>query len=176
MPSLPIGKKSGYRFGTLVRIAPEVKCFRQKYSPICFVPMWPTPRADIMGPFRRRFTSGFRRQRKEMISSTWLNLVLAVARPKLVVADNYTGIKRGGFRKFLNDGHIPFIFIAPNHSSSNGLVERVNQTILERMRCALVQYTDTIHSVKGYTPNFLLTGKDEEGLFTGETLREGFLL
>ncbi|KAH9391919.1 hypothetical protein TYRP_022419 [Tyrophagus putrescentiae] len=73
-----------------------------------------------------------------------------------------------------------------NHQSANGLVERVNRTIVDRLRCkhlespkrcwttllneVVDEYNHSIHSSTLFTPSFLLTGVDKENLFTEEPL------
>lgn len=117
-----------------------------------------------------------------------INKVMTVEKPKLIVADNYPAIKGKHFQEFLFKNQIGMVFVSPNHPSSNGMVERVNQTITNRLRAKRLErpdlawstqvrdcvdeYNHSIHLSTGYTPSYLMTGMDEEGLFEGENLQE----
>src|SRR5699024_7342469 len=64
-----------------------------------------------------------------------VNKIIPTQKPKLIVADNYPSIRGKDFRKYLTERNIKIMFIAPNRAASNGLVERVNQTLLQRLQC-----------------------------------------
>ncbi len=106
-----------------------------------------------------------------------LNKIMSINKPKLIVADNFSSFKGKVMRKFLRNNDINILFTSTDHASSNGLVERVNQTILERMRCQYLEhhdnyrrawtstlrqvvedYNNSIHTSTEYTPIYLLTG------------------
>ncbi|CAK1595115.1 unnamed protein product [Parnassius mnemosyne] len=95
----------------------------------------------------------------------------------IILTDQYPGINSKDFKKFLNDKRIPLVFTAVNAPFSNGLNERLNQTLVNKIRCKINgegkkrawttiaqecvnKYNDTIHSVTGFTPSYLLYGKD----------------
>ncbi|KAH9396074.1 hypothetical protein TYRP_020155 [Tyrophagus putrescentiae] len=112
--------------------------------------------------------------------------VMTLQKPHLIFADNYPSIRGKAFRDFLAKHDIKIMFTAPNHPSSNGMVERLNQTLIVRVTCKRVErphiawttqiqgtieeYNASIHSVTKYTPLYLLTGLDPDHLFEGETL------
>jgi hypothetical protein len=115
---------------------------------------------------------------KTQSSKDFINLlknVMQTNKPKHVLADRYTGINSKEFSNFLNKNDIKLMFITVNCPQSNGLCERVNQTIVTRLRCKIndnnqnmcwpkllekvvEEYNNTIHSVTQFTPKFLLFG------------------
>ena len=90
--------------------------------------------------------------------------------------DQYSGINSWGFKKYLKSGKIKLVFSAVDCAFSNGLNERTNQTLVNRIRCKMYEnrnlswhtiaqkcideYNNTIHSSTGFTPAYLLTGKE----------------
>ncbi len=111
-------------------------------------------------------------------SKDFINLiknVMQTNKPKLVLADRYTGINSKEFSNFLSKNYIKLMFITVNCPQSNGLCERVNQTIVTRLRCKLndnnqnkcwtkllenvvEEYNNTVHSVTQFSPKYLLFG------------------
>jgi transposase InsO family protein len=102
---------------------------------------------------------------------------------ELVVADLYSAINSKGFKKFLKDNNSEYLFTTPDAAQSNGLVERVNQTLVNRIRCnynerkdrkktwttcvkeEIPKYNSTPHTVTGYPPEYLLHGILKETAF-----------
>ena len=111
--------------------------------------------------------------------------VIQIRKPKLILADQYTGIHSKEFINFLSKNEIEIRFIATNCPQSNGITERLNQTITNRLRCKLnesifynqnnevdkkslcwpkllikvtEEYNDTPHSVTSFSPKYLLLG------------------
>ncbi len=93
----------------------------------------------------------------------------------MILADRYTGIKSNEFSNFLGKNDIKLILITVNCPQSNGLCERVNQTIVTRLRCKLndnnqnvcwpkllekvtEEYNNSPHSVTQFTPKYLMFG------------------
>ena len=68
----------------------------------------------------------------------FINLINQVAKKNeigLILFDQYTGINSKELRKYLKEREIKFLFSPVNHPSSNGNVERLGQTLVNRIRC-----------------------------------------
>lgn len=94
----------------------------------------------------------------------------------MILTDQYPGINSKEFKRFLNEKSIQMIFTAVNAPFSNGLNERLNQTLVNKIRCKMNEgrrkawttiaqecvnkYNDTDHSVTGFAPRYLLYGTD----------------
>lgn len=92
-----------------------------------------------------------------------------------LLTDQYSGINSGDFKNFLKREGINLIFTAVNNPASNGLNERLNQTLVNRIRCKIheshrrawsvvadecvQEYNSTDHSVTKFSPEYLLFGK-----------------
>jgi hypothetical protein len=104
-----------------------------------------------------------------------IKIVIQTNKPKMILADRYTGIKSNEFSNFLDENDIKLISITVNCPLSNGLCERVNQTIVTRLRCKLndnkqnicwpkllekvtEEYNNTPHNVTQFTPKYLMFG------------------
>lgn len=96
---------------------------------------------------------------------------------ELLLSDQYPGIHSKEFKRFLDEKNIPIIFTAVNSPFSNGLNERLNQTLVNKIRCKINEhdtkrawttvahncvqkYNETEHTVTGYAPKYLLYGTD----------------
>lgn len=55
----------------------------------------------------------------------------------MVLTDQYLGINSKEFEDFLEEEKIPLIFTAVNSPFSNGLNERLNQTLVNKIRCTI---------------------------------------
>lgn len=92
-----------------------------------------------------------------------------------ILTDQNPGINSTDFKKFLKDNKIPLIFTAVNAPFSNGLNERVNQTLVNRIRCKIndskrkkawttiaqecvQKYNEAVHTVTKFSPKYLLKG------------------
>lgn len=88
---------------------------------------------------------------------------------ELLLSDQYPGIHSKEFKRFLDEKNIPIIFTAVNSPFSNGLNERLNQTLVNKIRCKINEhdtkrawttvahncvqkYNETEHTVTGYAP------------------------
>ena len=96
-----------------------------------------------------------------------------------LLSDQYGGLSSKDFHEFLKENNISHCFTAVDHPSSHGIVERLNQTLVNRMRCkgyekganaswtriacdCASEYNRTIHSSTGFAPEYLAFGKKEE--------------
>ena len=103
-----------------------------------------------------------------------IELVLMIGKPKYILSDNFPSVCSNSFRSFLSDYDIGIKYISPDCHHSNGLIERANSTISERIRCefnmnkrnrpwtvlamnCLNQYNDSVHDTTKFSPRFLLT-------------------
>lgn len=95
---------------------------------------------------------------------------------KNILVDQYSGINSDKFKNYLKANEINMLITPVDNPESNGMNERVNQTITNKIRCelnnernkdkawttsaerAIKMYNDTEHSVTKYSPAFLLTG------------------
>ena len=95
----------------------------------------------------------------------------------MILADQYPGINSKEFKTFLEEEDIPIVFTATNSPFSNGLNERLNQTLVNKIRCTInktkrkqawttiaqkctQKYNETEHTITGFTPTYLMEGKD----------------
>ncbi|XP_048000465.1 uncharacterized protein LOC125237440 [Leguminivora glycinivorella] len=95
----------------------------------------------------------------------------------MILSDQYPGINSRDFKAFLDEKNIPIIFTAVDSAFSNGLNERLNQTLVNKIRCKINEsdakiawttiaqncvksYNETEHTVTGFAPKYLLNGTD----------------
>lgn len=95
----------------------------------------------------------------------------------MILADQYPSINSKEFKTFLDKEDIKIIFTAANTPFSNGLNERLNQTLVNKIRCKINEkgnklawttiahecvqkYNETEHTITGYSPKYLLEGKN----------------
>ena len=93
----------------------------------------------------------------------------------IILTDQYPGINSKEFKQFLEDANIRLIFTAVDTPFSNGLNERLNQTIVNKIRCKINEngkkcawttiaqncvdkYNETEHTVTKFAPKYLLEG------------------
>lgn len=102
---------------------------------------------------------------------------VAHLQPKHLITDNGPNFASHKFNSYLKKHKINHILTTAYHPASNGLVERVNKTLLDRLRflqdsnpkllwSSLIQdatniYNKSVHSVTGFTPRYLLDGSEE---------------
>jgi hypothetical protein len=95
-----------------------------------------------------------------------------------LLTDQYGGLASMEFLDFLKDKNIDHYYTAVNNPSSNGINERLNQTLVNRIRCkqndgstsrawaslaagSTDEYNSTIHSSTGFPPEYLMYGKTD---------------
>jgi transposase InsO family protein len=114
----------------------------------------------------------------------------SVIPPKRILTDNGTNFTSRLFQKFLKENNVLSSRTTTYHPQTNGTNEKVNDTIVKGLRMAISEnpklkwstllsrvvnnYNNTIHSTTGFTPSFLMFGKDS--LNTNTTLTEARLL
>lgn len=64
-------------------------------------------------------------------------MVTDTDRVGMILSDQYPGINSKEFKQFLDEKNIPLVFTAVNAPFSNGLNERLNQTIVNKIRCKI---------------------------------------
>lgn len=97
----------------------------------------------------------------------------------VLLVDQYAGINTKELKDHLKKKEVKLIFTAADKASSNGNVERLGQTLVNRVRCKFNdgnqgkswaplaeectnEYNETRHSVTGFSPKYLLTGVEPE--------------
>ncbi|KAK2575226.1 hypothetical protein KPH14_012691 [Odynerus spinipes] len=110
-----------------------------------------------------------------------VKMVLETDKIDMILTDQYPGINSKEFKEFLEGNDVKLVFTAVNTPFSNGLNERLNQTLVNKMRCKLNEkgekkawtsiarecinkYNETEHSVTGFAPAYLLEGKNTSTL------------
>ncbi|KAI4486090.1 hypothetical protein M0804_006579 [Polistes exclamans] len=95
----------------------------------------------------------------------------------MLLTDQYPGINSKEFKEFLNDKGISVVFTACSVLLSNSLNERLNETLINKIRFKINEngyskagttiahecvnkYNQTIHTVTGFLPSYLLYGSD----------------
>ena len=95
---------------------------------------------------------------------------------ELLLTDQYGGLSSEEYEDFLKEKGIEHIVTAVDSAESNGLNERLDQTLINRIRCRMnerkekrawaaiaqkcvEEYNDTPHSVTRFAPSYLMYGK-----------------
>ena len=101
-----------------------------------------------------------------------IDLIKLDGKPKTIVIDRYGALKSEALKQKLITENIKQIFTPTAHPQSNGMVERIGQILVKKLRCkkiieptrfwsvlakqAMEEYNFTIHCSTGYTPAYLL--------------------
>ena len=117
---------------------------------------------------------------KTQSANDFIKLIKQIPQNKkieMILSDQYPGINSKEFKQFLNQEEIPIIFTAVNAPFSNGLNERLNQTLVNKIRCKINEgknkrawtniaqectksYNETEHTVTTFSQKYLMEGKD----------------
>lgn len=117
---------------------------------------------------------------KNQSSSDFIKLIRNVTQSyniNMVLTDQYPGINSKEFKEFLKKENIKMVFTAVDTPFSNGLNERLNQTLVNKMRCKINEsekktawttiaqkcvkrYNETEHTVTRFAPKYLLEGEN----------------
>ena len=105
---------------------------------------------------------------------TCLKSVFQTGTPRKFLSDRGSGFLGSKFRRFLKNHNVHQLFTSSQHPQCNGMNERTNQTIVNRLRCKISErptvpwpkllnevvqeYNNTPHEVTGYAPVYLLFG------------------
>ncbi|XP_044752896.1 uncharacterized protein LOC123312501 [Coccinella septempunctata] len=95
----------------------------------------------------------------------------------MVLTDQYPGLNSKEFKQFVMTENIKLVFTAVDAPFSNGLNERLNQTLVNKIRCKINEsdkktawssiaqkcvekYNETEHTVTKFAPKYLLEGEN----------------
>ena len=97
---------------------------------------------------------------------------------KIILADQYSALTSKDLKAYLRRRKIDLIFTSVSRPESNGLNERLNQTLVNRIRCKInsgpkkpwpkiadecvTEYNQTTHSVTKFSPEYLMNGKSSD--------------
>ena len=107
-----------------------------------------------------------------------LDEVFRTAGPgKRLLTDNGTNFRSNALKRFLREHNCSQAFTSTYHPETNGANEKVNGTLVRGIRLALQDkprlkwstvlkdvvdnYNNTIHDTTGFTPSFLMLGRDK---------------
>lgn len=106
--------------------------------------------------------------------------VLEIEKIGTILTDQYPGLNSREFKDYLREEKVQLIFTAINAPFSNGLNERLNQTLINKIRCTINKgkkrawtsiasecvnkYNTLEHTITGFTPEYLLHGTDTSNI------------
>lgn len=105
------------------------------------------------------------------------NIFKSFGFPKRILTDNGTNFTNRVFKRYLNKNNVHTSRTTSYHPQTNGANEKANHTIFNGLRLAVQEnpklkwstllvrvvdnYNNTVHSATGFTPSFLMFGKDK---------------
>lgn len=119
---------------------------------------------------------------KNQLAQDFIRLIEKVPKEnaiEILLADQYPAISSKEFKNHLKEKNIELILTAVDAPFSNGLNERLNQTLVNRIRCMLNNdgkkkawsktagecvkaYNQTVHTVTGFSPIYLMNGESTD--------------
>lgn len=110
----------------------------------------------------------------------FINLIDPIIRSNkvhILLADQYSSLTSNEFKNYLRRHNVKLVFTSVDNPQSNGLNERLNQTLVNRIRCklndqqnripwpkiateCLQEYNKTVHSSTRYSPAYLMYGQN----------------
>ena len=95
----------------------------------------------------------------------------------MVLTDQYPGINSEELKNYLKEKETPLVFTAVNSPFSNGLNERLNQTLVNKVRCKINEekekmawttiaqecikiYNETVHTITDFARKYFLEGQN----------------
>jgi len=115
---------------------------------------------------------------KSVTTETYINClrqIFQIQTPKKLLSDRNAAFTSSRFKKFLQHNGVVRLLTTSHHPESNGKLERLNQTIVTRLKCrvnhnpsklpwtklldqVVQEYNNTPHSVTKFPPNYLMFG------------------
>ncbi|RWR99422.1 Retrotransposable element Tf2 protein type 1-like protein [Dinothrombium tinctorium] len=104
-------------------------------------------------------------------------LIKSGTKPKRILTDCHKNFSSSTLNQFLRKYNIRHSYSTPYHPQTNGIVEKVNGTIITKLRASLLDhpkrkwstlltdaikaYNNTPHDITGFSPRFLHFGQEE---------------
>ncbi|GFT79530.1 retrotransposable element Tf2 protein type 3 [Trichonephila clavipes] len=114
---------------------------------------------------------------KSVTSETYTNClkqIFSIQCPKQLLSDRNAAFTSSKFKKFLKHHNIRQLLTSANRPQCNGKNERVNQTLVAKLRCKVnsttktpwtklleqvtYEYNNSPHDVTGFPPSYLMFG------------------
>ncbi|GFS69710.1 transposon Tf2-6 polyprotein [Trichonephila clavipes] len=115
---------------------------------------------------------------KNATTDTYINCLRPIFQhhiPEKILSDRSTAFTSSKFKHFLKHNNVTQLLTTSHRPQTNGKVERVNQTIITRLKCEISnssnkvpwtkilekvthQYNQTPHTITGFPPTYLMYG------------------
>ncbi|UYV77009.1 hypothetical protein LAZ67_14002807, partial [Cordylochernes scorpioides] len=105
---------------------------------------------------------------------TCLRNLFQINKPEILITDRNAAFLSRKFKHFLDRNNVKHLLTSSHHPETNAKVERLNSTIINRLRCEYnanlkipwtkyipkitESYNETVHTTTGFTPKFLYYG------------------